>query len=338
MRRRLAVFAAAVWYALASALPVDAADVELRLHHAGGLFDPVPAGFLKPWAERLRRESGGRIVVRIEAGRKPASDLYDRALTDGGPDLVWVATGATPDRFPRSELFELPLLAGNAETTSRAAWLLLGEGLAADFAGMTPVAVHTAGYGVLHMRGTPVRRLEDLAGRAVAVPNRLAAATVTALGARPVVLPADRMAAALATGTVEGALQSWDSARNSGVLAAATSHTEMPAGQNLATSLHVLAIRTDRLAALPPDLRAVLETASGAAASAEAGRAMDAYDIPARVVADNRGHVLITLDPAEVQRWRLVLAGVAETWAASGPEARRLHAAAVTAIRRESGR
>src|SRR5215467_3655878 len=72
--------------------------------------------WLIKWSEKLEKDSGGRIAIK----RFPASQMgsvqqhYDFART-GQADIVWFLHGATPGRFPLTEVVQLPYLVGSAE-------------------------------------------------------------------------------------------------------------------------------------------------------------------------------------------------------------------------------
>ena len=94
--------------AAAAMLPAAMAQtVTMRFHQMLPPQAAVPANAIKPWAEKVEKESGGRIKVqRFDAmalGGKP-TDLFDQAK-DGVVDVIWTVLGYTPGRFPKSEVF-----------------------------------------------------------------------------------------------------------------------------------------------------------------------------------------------------------------------------------------
>lgn len=320
-------------------VPGRAETVTLRVAHPLDAWSSIHAGFLVPWAGAIRTASGGRLEIALDPmSREP--DLA-AAVAAGRVDMAWFPVSATPGRFRRAEVVELPLLAGNAEITTRGLWSGPEGRLLADFEGLTPLALHVQGYGVLHAAGAPPIRPEDLAGRRVGVPTEGAAALFRALGAQASVARGPDAAAAMAAGRLDAVVASWEEARAARIHEVATGHTEFPAGQNLATRVFVLAAAPARFAALPEDLRRVLLDASGAGPSLEAAKAMDAYDIPGRAVADNRGNRIVTLSPVEAQRWRDAAAPVLSRWAAAmeaaGLPGATLLAETTAALRRAAG-
>ncbi len=97
--------------------PALAADVTLRFHQMLPPQATIPSQAIKPWAEKVEKESGGSIKVQqfsnMQLGGKPP-ELFDQAK-DGVVDIVWTVLGYTPGRFPKTEAFELPFTCGLAE-------------------------------------------------------------------------------------------------------------------------------------------------------------------------------------------------------------------------------
>ena len=76
----------------------------------------------RPWAKEIESKTGGRVKVQVfpamQLGGRPG-DLYGQAR-DGVVDLVWTLPGFSAGRFPLTEVFELPFVAGDAVATSQA--------------------------------------------------------------------------------------------------------------------------------------------------------------------------------------------------------------------------
>ena len=122
LKRRTAVAVMGA-VALASLATTAAAQtVTLRLHQFLPPQAVIPAKALVPWAQKIEAESGGKIKVQLfhamQLGGAPPQ-LFDQAR-DGVVDFTWTVLGYTPGRFPKTEVFELPFMSGNAEASSRA--------------------------------------------------------------------------------------------------------------------------------------------------------------------------------------------------------------------------
>ena len=152
--------------ALAFAPVASAQTTTLRFHQMLPPQATIPAKAIKPWAEKVEKESGGRIKVQLfptmQLGGKPP-ELFDQAK-GGVVDLIWTVLGYTPGRFPKSEVFELPFSSGSAEASSKAFWEYVEKNAMDEYKDIKLIAVHTHGPGLFHSKD-PITKLEDLKGR-----------------------------------------------------------------------------------------------------------------------------------------------------------------------------
>jgi TRAP-type C4-dicarboxylate transport system substrate-binding protein len=184
-------------------LAAQAADVTLRFHQMLPPQATIPAKAIKVWAEKVEKESGGRIKVqRFDAmalGGKPP-ELYDQAK-DGVVDLIWTVLGYTPGRFPKSEVFELPFSTGNAEAGSKAFQEYVEKNAMDEFKDVKLIGVHIHGPGLIHSKD-PVTKLEDLKGMKVRGGSRVINIMLEQLGATPVGMPVPAVGEALSKGVI----------------------------------------------------------------------------------------------------------------------------------------
>ncbi len=78
--------------------------IELKLAYFVGDQHAMSQWLIK-WADKLEKDSGGRIVVKRFPGSQmgPVQQHYDLART-GQADVAWFLHGATPGRFPLTEI------------------------------------------------------------------------------------------------------------------------------------------------------------------------------------------------------------------------------------------
>lgn len=302
---------------LIMALPVAAQEVTLKLHQFLPEQSFVPAHILTPWADRIEAESGGRIKIErypsMQLGGKPA-DLVDQVV-DGVVDIIWTLPGYNPGRFPRTEVFELPFLVTDAEAASAAYWeLAQSEMKDTDFRDLHLLGAWVHGRGVIHA-ARPVVRVEDLAGLKLRAPSRVTTMLLERLGATAVGMPVPAVPESLSKGVIDGALLPWEVSASLKVGELVRNHTEFP-GRGIYVATFILAMNKDAYAALPDDLKAVIDAASGTAFSAEAGRLQQAEDVPSRAVAEALGNAIVTLPEAEAARWEAAAAPVIDAWIA----------------------
>lgn len=312
---RAGALAASVAFMAAGA---NAQDVTLKIHQMLPPQATIPADFIAPWAQKVEKDSGGRIKIELypsmQLGGKPPA-LYDQAK-DGVVDIIWTLTGYTPGRFPKTEAFEMPFMAASGEATSAAAWDYYDKHLRDEFAGTHVLAVHVHGPGVLHMKGDSVTRLEDLKGKKLRGPTRMVNTLLKQLGAVPIGMPVPAVPEALSKGVIDGTVIPWEVTRPLKVSELVDSHTEFSGNRGFYTAFFVFAMNKASYERLPDDLKKVIDDNSGLEASRWLGRAMDGGDISGRKVAVDRGNKIIKLDEAETQRWKDASQVVVDGWIA----------------------
>src|SRR5690606_29885840 len=83
---------------------------------------------LTSWGEELKEKSGGELTVEIfPAGQLGPPPRQFDLVRGGGADIAVVLHGATPGRFPMSELAGLPLTTPSAGNASKIASRRLTE-------------------------------------------------------------------------------------------------------------------------------------------------------------------------------------------------------------------
>jgi TRAP-type C4-dicarboxylate transport system substrate-binding protein len=285
------------------------AEVTLRCQHFLSPMASVPRFFIEPWAEKVEQDSGGRIEVQVfpamQLGGTPPS-LYDQ-VRDGVVDCVWTIPAYTPGRFPEAEALELPFMTSmSGEASSRAAWDYTEAHLMERFGDVRILAVHVHGPGVIHTTNAPIQSLDDFDGLQLRGPSRMANALLEELGATPVGMPVPAFPEALSRGTVDGGVIPWEVVPALRVEELAENHTQIGGDRSLYNTFFIFAMNPDAYAAMPEDLRAVIDANSGLEASAWAGRAMDEGDDLAETAIRARGNTIVTLDDDVVAQLREV--------------------------------
>jgi TRAP-type transport system periplasmic protein len=74
------------------------------------------AQYLQRWVDELKKRSDGRLNITIFPANEmgPVQNYVDYART-GVADITWYLAGATPGRFPLTEIIQLPYMVGSAE-------------------------------------------------------------------------------------------------------------------------------------------------------------------------------------------------------------------------------
>ena len=295
-----------------------AQEVTLRLHQFLPPPATVPAKILKPWAAGVEEASGGRIKIEhfdaMSLGGRPP-ELMDQAR-DGVVDLSMTVVGYTPGRFPRTEVFELPFIMTNPVATASAYWEMVEtDWQSNEYKDLKVLGAWVHGPGVVHSKDG-VNSLEDMKGLTVRGPTRIINDMLSELGAEPVGMPLPAIPEALSKGVVKGTVIPWEVTPAIRLSELVTNHTEFAGDEALYAATIVLVMNKAKYDALPDDLKAVIDEASGAKLSRFATQVMWDEDTPARKIAEEAGNTIVELDEAEVARWKAAAEPVIARWVA----------------------
>ncbi|WP_171175086.1 TRAP transporter substrate-binding protein [Ruegeria sp. HKCCD8929] len=309
-----AVAALTTGFSAGSAL---AQEVTLKLHQFLPAQANVPKLVLDVWADNVEKDSDGRIKVErypsMQLGGKPP-ELIDQAI-DGVADVVWTVVGYTPGRFPSTEVFELPFMMTDARAVSRAYWEMFEKHMKDDeFKDVHILGTWVHGPGMIHT-ADPVESPQDLQGMKIRGGSRSVNALLTKLGATPVGMPVPAVPEGLSKGVIDGTTIPWEVTTALKVPELVENHTEFE-GRALYTLTFVLAMNKAKYDSLPDDLKKVVDDNSGLEFSVFAGGTQADADGPARVVAEDLGNNIITIDEAGVEEWRALAQPIYDEWVA----------------------
>ncbi|MEE9319010.1 MAG: TRAP transporter substrate-binding protein [Granulosicoccus sp.] len=306
------------------ALPgfANAQEVTLKLHQFLPPPARIPADILKPWAAGVEEASEGRIKIEhfdaMALGGKPP-ELMDQAR-DGVVDIIMTLGGYTPGRFPKSEVFELPFIMKDSIATSKAYWEMVETTLQEEeFKDVQILGAWVHGPGVLHTKD-PVNTLADMQGKKIRGPTRMINDLLKELGATPVGMPVPAIPEALSKGVIDGTVIPWEITTALKLPELVGNHAEIAGDTALYTATFVLAMNKAKFDSLPDDLRAILAEHSGMKLATLAATVMQAGDAPARAIATENGNTIVTLDEAEVAKWKAAAMPVRERWIAQMKE------------------
>ena len=302
---------------LTAAMAASADTVTLKVHHF------LPAGsyaqtmFIKPWCDRIALDSGDRLKCQIypsmQLGGTPPQ-LFDQ-VKDGIVDVIWTLPGYTAGRFPLVEVFELPFMMQNPESTSKALWDYVQQYDAAEFKDIHPLAFHVHGDGVFHMVKKPIKVMADLKDQKVRAPTRQTNKMLAALGATPVSMPVPAVSESLAKSVIDGALVPYEVVPAVKIQELVKFHSETdPAEPAIYTSVFLLAMNKARYESLPPDLKKIIDANSGKALSGMAGKAfLQADEEGKKTTTKNTTNVI---PKSELESWKKVGQTVTDAWVA----------------------
>jgi TRAP-type C4-dicarboxylate transport system substrate-binding protein len=318
-------------------------EFTLKLHHLLGPNAPAQKNMLEPWAKRVQDSSGGRIKIDIypsmSLGGTPPELV--RQARDGVVDIIWTVNGYTPGQFPRTEVFELPnVYLNDTVATNLAMREMFEEHLAEEYAGLHVIVLHVhAGQGI-HMVDTPVRASTDLEGKKMRIPTRTGAWILEALGSTPVGMPVPDLPQALSTGVVDGALIPWEIIPALKIQELTQYQIEGPEHERFGTTTFQISMNQGSWDRLPDDLKDVVAAQSGEDFAKEVGEVWRASEDVGIKIALDSGNELITIEEAEMAKFRERLEPVVKRWVdevtAAGIDGQGLVDAARAAIAKHS--
>jgi TRAP-type C4-dicarboxylate transport system substrate-binding protein len=301
-------------------MAVHAQEVTLKVHHFLSATTFIQTGVFMPWCDKLAKESANRIKCQIypamQLGGTPPQ-LYDQAK-DGVADIVWTVAGYSANRFPMSEVFELPFMMTNAEATSRAAWDFVQTHSAHEFKDTHLLAVHVHGPGYLFTTKKQMNTMADFKGMKFRAPTRLTNKMLGMLGATPVGMPVPAVPEALSKGVIDGAVIPYQVVPSIKVneLVKYAAETD-PKYNALYTTVFVVAMNKTKYDGLPADLKKILDANSGREFSASMGRIQEGDDAPGRAKVKESGVAINVIPAAELDKWKKATDSLDDEWAAN---------------------
>lgn len=250
------------------------------LHHFLPADSALQQNLLEPWADKIAEESGGRIEIIIHSDMSLVGEpheLYDQ-VADGAVDIAWTLPGFSQGQFLSVEAFQLPFTTGSARAKNAALMQFYDLDLTTEFSEVRPLLFHSQSAVAIHTRDRPVTHGDGFRGLRLAVPTEQAGRTLQALGAIPVSMPLDEVAAAISDGSIDGLMASYVIANALGLADLTHYHTE----SGLYSSVFILAMNKDAYRSLPVDLRAVIDANAGLETALWAGTVFNETNLAAR--------------------------------------------------------
>jgi TRAP-type C4-dicarboxylate transport system substrate-binding protein len=300
---------------LASA-PVAAQQTTLRVgnwlpgHHL------IVKGIIEPWAKAIEAETNGSLkleVMTASVGRPPE---YFDFVKNGIVDAGYGVSGHNPGRFTMTQVMDLPFMSPDPWSGAAASWAAYQRYGARynEHAGVKVVGlwVHSEPY--LHMRGEPVRTVEELKGKKVRVGGNVTGRIVAALGGTPVQLPPTEAQQAMASGVADGITFPLESIEFFKITPVIKSNVRFPGG--LYTDTFWLGINEAKWNALTPQQKAAVEKHSGMAVALNGGWAWTNGDEIGRAALMKNNVTFFTWPEAELAKAKQALKPLEEEWLA----------------------
>ncbi len=292
---------------LAATAPTQAAEVNLRFAHFFPSVSAQHKEIFKVWADEVEQASQGRIKVEIYPGAtlsKPPAQ-YD-AVINRIADMTATIPGYTANRFPLTQIVELPGVVKDAVQGSCVVQSLYQEGLLdSEYKDTHPLFLFTHGQGHLHMKSKEIREPSDLANLRIRRPTAVVAKLLEGLNAVPVGMPAPDTYQSLQRGVIDGVTLPWEGAKVFRLNDLSETHTEVGGLYSLAFTV---TMNKAVYNGLPDDLKKVIDEHSGMTWAKRAGEVFNQLDADGRADAVKAGQTIITIEGgAENPAWKPVM-------------------------------
>jgi len=257
-----------------------AENVTLTIHHFLSPKSNAHTKMIQAWADKVAKESNGQIKFELfpamAMGGKP-SELYGQ-VRDGTADIVWTVLGYTPGVFPRSEVYELPLVHKGSATATTIALNSTMDMLADDYKDVKILFLHANDGNVIHSATKPIRKFEDAKGLKLRTPSRTGSWVIEGMGAEPVGLPVPELPEAMSKGAIDGALTTLEIVPALKLQELDKYVTELPDGDRFGTAVFMFAMNKDSYNNLPADLKKVIDDNSGMKVAADIGKMWEDFE------------------------------------------------------------
>ena len=228
------------------------------------------------WGEQLEKDSGGRLKLRIYPASQlgPVNRQFDM-VRSGVADIAVGLHGATPGRYPLTELASLPYVAPAGGTTSAVTSKRLTElapkFLAVEHPGMKLLWMAVTNPLLFHTAKTAIRGVDDFKGLRIRYAGEQFAEIITLLGAVPLPVPPGETQDGLAKGIIDGATFPYEACQSFD-LGTVVKYSLEP---GVSTATFAVAINQRKFDGLAPDLKALIERTTGVEQAARFGAAFD---------------------------------------------------------------
>jgi tripartite ATP-independent transporter DctP family solute receptor len=246
---------------------------------------------MKHMGELLRQRTGGRLGINVEHSDKDSENFTVGQVRTGLLDMARVNLAVLNSLLPTTIVPALPYLFRSTEHMRRVLDGPIGDRILADMEaeGFIGLCFYDQGARSFYSSKGPIRSVDDFHGLKVRVqPSDIWAEMIRTLGAKPVPMPFDHVAAALKAGAIDASENNWPAYVATGHHHVAkyyslTEHSMMPGV--------VIFSRRVWTELSPTDRRAVRAAARDSVAFMR-GK-LDAYEVSARLKAENSGALVI---------------------------------------------
>lgn len=264
---------------------------------------------LMTWGDSLNDQSQGQLTVNIFPASQlgPVNRQFDM-VRNGVVDIAVGLHGATPGRFPMTDLVSLPYSTpkggSNSGLTSRRLTELAPTYLAAEHAGMKILWMAVTNPLLFHTSKRQIVTVDDFKGLRIRYAGEQFAQIIPLLGAAPLAVPPAETADSLAKGIIDAATFPYEACQSfdlGGVL-------KYSLEPGVSTATFAVAMNPNKFKALPPELQQLIDKTTGPAMAEHFGSAFDVSEKMGRDYMQAKGVQISKLSDIELSRVKEILA------------------------------
>jgi TRAP-type transport system periplasmic protein len=324
-RSILSLLAAAAAMSAFSAAAFAEEPILLKYGDPGPPTASIHTDLIKPWSEKVTKESGGTLNVKVFVGYSLVNmrNTLDR-VQNGVADFAFCILGPVSSQFPKTLVATLPFEAESAHEAGLALQRLYDKGIIADeWKSVKPIAFGV--FANLTYHTVPaVKTLDDLKGVKISVQGRIAGQALEALGGTPISLPINEVYAALQRGTIEGSAIGWPATVAFKLTDIAHNHVQASLGGEDA----IMIMNNKTYARLSGKAKRAIDANIGLGYTNWFNKVIDDTEHENIEITRKMGNQTIyKLPPAELAKWKKRIEPVVDDWVKHTPDGARVLAA-----------
>jgi TRAP-type C4-dicarboxylate transport system substrate-binding protein len=271
----------------------------------------IQSKLAEAWCKEVEKRTNGKVKVEYYPGGTltKAAQCYDGVVT-GQSDLGFSVLAYTRGRFPVISAVDLPLGYTSGQVATEVVNAVYEKFKPKELLDTEVMYLHAHGPGLIHTKGKPVKKLEDMKGLKLRG-HGTSAKVVTALGGTPVPKPMPETYQMIQKGVVDGGVFPFE-ADKGWRLGEVTDYITADFPAAYTTSFFVV-MNKDKWNSLPDDVKKTIKEINKEWVKKH-GEAWDSSDMIGIRYFLNQGGQIIGLDEKEGLRWKKAVAPITEEY------------------------
>ena len=265
------------------------------------------------YAKEVEQLTDGRVKITIYAGGALGGPMEQWDMAVGGvADISFFMPGYTAGRFPRSTVFDLPLIGGGSCTVNTAiAQGVYDKYIAPDYKDAKMLVYFVSEPFTIHTSKKKVSSMADMKGLKFRSSGKVQSDMVKRLGGSPVTMPITEVYTSMEKGVIDGVVTAFTAMVSFRLYD--VSKYSIQAG--LTATPMAVAMNWKKWNSLPPDIQKIFDGLRVRYAF-EAATAYDEDLKKALQKGRSLGKVIYPLSAGELKKWENQLAPMHDDWVA----------------------